>query len=196
MKTRPLRSRDVRERNEKLVLKLIYNRRGISQSEVAALTGLKPPTVFRIFTNLIDQGFIAECRTDRMVTEKKGRKPSFFCVNPAACYAVGLDFWWQSAAVLIVDFSGRPIHEDLVRFEVGIDADKMMRRIEGQVRVAFTINPDGSVSDPEVIEAEPPGYFEQSALRAIRHWKFQPKIAGGVAVAHQATQTIRYALQN
>ena len=138
MKTRPLRSRDVRERNEKLVLKLIYNRRGISQSEVAALTGLKPPTVFRIFTNLVDQGFIQECRIDRMVTEKKGRKPSFFCVNPGACYAIGLDFWWQSAAVLVVDFSGRPIHEDLVRFEVGIDADKMMSRIEGLIRSAVS----------------------------------------------------------
>ena len=106
MKTTPLRSGDVRARNEKLVLKLIYNQTGISQSEISTITGLKPPTVFRIFTSLIEQGFIVECRSNRKATEKKGRKPSFFCVNPDACYAIGLDFWWQSAAVLVTDFSG------------------------------------------------------------------------------------------
>jgi predicted NBD/HSP70 family sugar kinase len=136
MKTKPLRSRDVRERNEKLVLRLIYNRKGISQSEISTLTSLKPPTVFRIFTSLIDRGFIIECNTDRVVIEKKGRKPSFFCVNPDACYAIGLDFWWESAAVLVADFSGRPIYEDLVKFKVGIDAEMMMTRIEGLIQTA------------------------------------------------------------
>jgi len=137
MKTTPLRSRDVRERNEKLVLKLIYSQRGISQSEISTITGLKPPTVFRIFTSLIEQGFIVECSTGRVVTEKKGRKPSFFCVNADAGYAIGVDFWWQSAAVLVSDFSGRPIYEDLVKFKVGIDAEKMMQQIESLIRSAI-----------------------------------------------------------
>jgi predicted NBD/HSP70 family sugar kinase len=137
MKTTPLRSRDVRERNEKLVLKLIYNQTGISQSEISTITGLRPPTVFRIFTSLFEQGFIVACKSNREVTEKKGRKPSFFCVNPDACYAIGLDFWWQSAAVLVADFSGRPIYEDLVQFKVGIDAEKMMRQIEALIRSAI-----------------------------------------------------------
>jgi predicted NBD/HSP70 family sugar kinase len=137
MKTTPLRSRDVRERNEKLVLKLIYNQTGISQSEISTITSLKPPTVFRIFSSLIDQGFIAECSTDRVIAERKGRKPSFFCVKPEACYAIGLDFWWQSAAVLVTDFSGRPIYKDLVKFKVGIDAEKMMSQIESLIRSAI-----------------------------------------------------------
>ncbi len=137
MKTTPLRSRDVRERNEKLVLKLIYTQTGISQSEISKITGLKPPTVFRIFTSLIEQGFIIECSTDRVVADKKGRKPSFFCVNADACYVIGVDFWWQSAAVLVSDFSGRPIYNNVVKFKVGIDAEKMMRQIEGLIRSAI-----------------------------------------------------------
>ena len=137
MKTTPLRSRDVRERNEKLVLKLIFSQKGISQSEISTITSLKPPTVFRIFTSLIEQGFIIECSTERVVAEKKGRKPSFFCVNAQARYTIGLDFWWQSAAVLVADFSGRPLYEDLVRFEVGIDAEKMMQQIETLIRSAI-----------------------------------------------------------
>jgi len=127
----------VRERNEKLVLKMIYNQTGISQSEISTITGLKPPTVFRIFTSLIERGFIVECDTDRVMAEKKGRKPSFFCVNADACYTIGVDFWWQSAAVLVADFSGRPIYEDLVRFKVGIDAERMMQQIEGLIRSAI-----------------------------------------------------------
>lgn len=137
MKTTPLRSGDVRERNEKLVLKLIYNQTGISQSEISTITSLKPPTVFRIFTSLIEQGFIVECSTNRVVTEKKGRKPSFFCVNADACYAIGLDFWWKSAAVLVSDFSGRPIYENLVKFKAGIVAEKMMIQIESLIRSAI-----------------------------------------------------------
>jgi uncharacterized membrane protein len=50
--SKSLRSYDIRERNEQLIIILIYNRGGISQSEVVSLTGLKPSTVFRIFTSL------------------------------------------------------------------------------------------------------------------------------------------------
>ena len=83
----------------------------------------------------------------------------------------------------------------LVRVAPQYPQRALMRRKEGNVRVAFTINPDGSVSDARVIEAQPPGYFEQAALRAIRHWKFQPQLQGGVAVARQATQTISFTLK-
>jgi len=134
MPKKPLRSQDIRERNEKLVLRLIYTQDGISQSQVANITGLKPPTVFRIFTNLTDQGFIIECKTFQKLNDKKGRKPSFFCVNPDACYVIGVDFWLESAAVLIVDFSGRPVYKEVVKFEVGIKAEEMMNRIEVLMR--------------------------------------------------------------
>ncbi len=64
MEAKPLRSADIRARNEKLVLSLIRRQRGISQSQVAQLTGLKPPTVFRIFQVLEEQGFISNCVED------------------------------------------------------------------------------------------------------------------------------------
>ena len=48
----PLRAADIRERNEKIVLRLIHASRGqgLSQSEVVQSTGLKAPTIFRIFS--------------------------------------------------------------------------------------------------------------------------------------------------
>ncbi len=47
------------------------------------------------------------------------------------------------------------------------------RRIEGSVQVAFTIQPDGSVSDVRTISAQPEGLFEQAALAAASRWQFE-----------------------
>lgn len=44
--------------------------------------------------------------------------------------------------------------------------------IEGHVDVRFTVSLDGSVVDPEVIAAEPPGVFEQAALAAVSRWRY------------------------
>jgi protein TonB len=81
-----------------------------------------------------------------------------------------------------------------MRFPPRYPQRALMRHVEGKVVLRFTINPDGSVSDAEVIEAEPAGYFEQSALRAISRWQFHPKVVDGKAVSRIATQTISYRL--
>ncbi|EGV50442.1 energy transducer TonB [Candidatus Endoriftia persephone] len=83
----------------------------------------------------------------------------------------------------------------LVRIPPRYPRRALLRRSEGHVVVQFTIDPDGGVSDPKVVEAEPKGFFEQAALRAIRGWKFQPQLENGVAVARSATQTIRFSLK-
>lgn len=49
----------------------------------------------------------------------------------------------------------------------------LRRKIEGSVTVAFTIQPDGSVSSPRVVSADPPGLFEEAALVAAARWKFE-----------------------
>lgn len=56
------------------------------------------------------------------------------------------------------------------------------RKIEGWVDVMFTINPNGTVKEAVVLDAQPPGVFEQAALQAIRKWKYKPKIENGVPV--------------
>lgn len=47
------------------------------------------------------------------------------------------------------------------------------RRIEGSVLVAFTIQPDGSVSDARSLSAQPAGVFENAALAAAARWRFE-----------------------
>jgi protein TonB len=59
----------------------------------------------------------------------------------------------------------------------------LSRGIEGWVLVEFTISPAGTVKDPVVIDAEPSSIFNSAMLRAIRKWKYKPKIVDGTAVA-------------
>lgn len=70
----------------------------------------------------------------------------------------------------------------------------LTRKIEGRVKVLFTVSENGSVLDPKVIEADPPNVFNSSALRAIRKWKFRKKIADGKPVSWQSVQTIIFKL--
>ncbi len=56
------------------------------------------------------------------------------------------------------------------------------REIEGWVEVEFTISAAGTVKDPVVVAADPGSIFNRAALRAIRKWKYSPKIEDGVAV--------------
>lgn len=50
---------------------------------------------------------------------------------------------------------------------------------EGWVRLSFTINEIGGVEDVEVIEAEPKRIFDKEAKRALRKWKYKPKVVDG-----------------
>lgn len=53
------------------------------------------------------------------------------------------------------------------------------RGISGSVLVEFTVTETGAVEDVVVIESEPPGYFERSAIRAAQKFKYKPKVING-----------------
>jgi periplasmic protein TonB len=80
----------------------------------------------------------------------------------------------------------------IVRIEPHYPRDALLRNIEGWVQLRFTINPDGSVANPEVIAAEPPRIFNREAMRAILRWKFRPRIVDGKPVSRQAEQIIEF----
>ncbi len=56
------------------------------------------------------------------------------------------------------------------------------KRIEGWVLIEFSIGLTGAVEQPKVIDAKPSGFFEQSALEAVRKWKYKPTIKNGIPV--------------
>ena len=62
--------------------------------------------------------------------------------------------------------------------------------IEGWVQLSFNISPTGEVIDATVVNSEPKRIFDREALRAIKRWKYRPKIIEGVAQL-QTGQTVQ-----
>ncbi len=67
---------------------------------------------------------------------------------------------------------------------------------EGWVKVVFTITAEGGVVDASVVESSPRRVFDRSALRAIRKWRFQPRLVDGKPVKSRATQLIDFKLSS
>lgn len=135
MNRTPLRGDDVRIRNEKIVLHLVFRSNVISQSQIVQETGLKAPTVFRIFTKLEEEGYIRQCTADEIPEQptnqdRKGRRPSFYCVVPTCCYAIGVDFSTVAASVIAVDFANRVIHQESTEFIPGQGRAEILTAIE------------------------------------------------------------------
>jgi protein TonB len=68
--------------------------------------------------------------------------------------------------------------------------------VEGWVRVRFTVLPDGSTHDIEIIEASPEGYFEAHAIRSISRWRFRPAFRDGQAVSESVEHIVDYNLES
>lgn len=83
----------------------------------------------------------------------------------------------------------------LVRIEPTYPMRAKRMRLEGSVTLHFTINPDGSVRNVTVKNSKPKRIFDQAAVRAIKRWKFKPKMVGGKAVAQEGEQTIQFSLR-
>ena len=82
----------------------------------------------------------------------------------------------------------------IVRIEPQFPRDALVKGIEGWVVVEFTIEPDGTVSDPRVVDSNPRRIFDRNAVRAIYKWKFKPRIVDGQPVARRATQRLEFTL--
>lgn len=65
--------------------------------------------------------------------------------------------------------------------------------VEGWVRLRFTVQPDGSVSDVVIEEAEPASVFDSSAVDALRQWKFEPVERDGKKIAQRAEIRMKFA---
>ncbi|MGV8075606.1 MAG: energy transducer TonB [Syntrophobacteraceae bacterium] len=62
----------------------------------------------------------------------------------------------------------------------------------GRVVVKFLVKADGNVSRISVVEADPGGIFEQSALNAVCRWRFKPGRFRGDAVATWVVLPIQF----
>ncbi|WP_158100635.1 energy transducer TonB [Neiella marina] len=79
------------------------------------------------------------------------------------------------------DGDARPI----VRVEPKYPIKQATAGITGYVIMQFSILADGSTGDIEVIESQPKRAFERAAMRALKKWKYRPKLVDGKSVIQQ-----------
>lgn len=189
----PLRSNDIRQQNEKLVLNLIYSHRGISQSEVVNATGLKPPTVFRIFSTLEQDNLIRVSDGSTAPSDRKGRRPSPYVVVPEAHYSIGLDFWARTAAVAVFDFGARVVYQRSVNFREGVDAEEAVDQVVALIEEAVAeakIPPQKllgiGIGAPGVVDIESGVVLTYERIRGMNRFdvrsRIEPRFSVPVAI--------------
>jgi len=83
----------------------------------------------------------------------------------------------------------------LVQVEPKYPSQALARRIEGYVVVRLQVTKEGTVSEVEVIDADPKGVFEREAIRAAWRYKFKPKLVDGKPVEQVATLPFEFNLE-
>ena len=68
------------------------------------------------------------------------------------------------------------------------------RGVQGYVLLSLLISAAGEIEKVQVLEAEPAGIFEDSAVQGVRNWRFEPAQYQGRSVKVWARQRIRFDL--
>ena len=89
-----------------------------------------------------------------------------------------------------VDKPPQPVRQTAMQYPPKAKA----QGVEGYVLVSLLIGDNGEVQKVRVLESEPGGVFEQTAVNAIRQWRFQPAQYQGKNVKVWARQKIRFNL--
>ncbi len=84
------------------------------------------------------------------------------------------------------DMMARPI----VRVDPSYPPDAARDGVEGWVKLAFDLTPQGSVANISILDAEPKRVFDREARRALAKWKYQPRVEKGVPMAQTGLQVI------
>lgn len=69
-------------------------------------------------------------------------------------------------------------------------------RVAGFVKLRQEVSTGGRVSAVQVLEASPPGYFEESAIGAALRLTYEPHLVGGKPHCVVFTRTVEFKLHN
>ena len=64
--------------------------------------------------------------------------------------------------------------------------------VSGKVSLRIQVNPTGQVTAVRVLHADPPGYFEQSAIEAAQSFAYEPHIIDGTAVCFKVDRDVEF----
>ena len=91
------------EHNRHLILHEIRASSGVDRTSLAKITGLTAPAVFKIVTDLVDEGLIV---STRIREGARGQPRSVLTINPHAAYSLGLNVDRDRLCLVALDYAG------------------------------------------------------------------------------------------
>ena len=139
--------------------------------------------------------------------KKKARRPAAPIPNLGVSLS-GVDFGLPGLGDALADATTSLIGDvdDVVMTEDSVDdlpvpirrmpppypARAKAKGITGFVDVSLVIDASGRVSDVQIMEASPPGIFEDGVLATVKSWSFQPAMYQGQAVPIRVRLNLRF----
>ena len=93
-------------RTRGMVFDLIRAARTISRVELAASSGLTPPTISEVVRDLMTDGLVVEAGRG---ASTGGKPPTLLRLNPPARYAVGVQLERNACVIVVIDLAGRQV---------------------------------------------------------------------------------------
>ncbi|TLY89089.1 MAG: energy transducer TonB [Gammaproteobacteria bacterium] len=73
-------------------------------------------------------------------------------------------------------------------------APALTQHLAGSVVLEFTVDTSGETRDIHVVEATPPGVFDQAAINAVKRWRYAPPLVNGAAAEVPVRTRMRFEL--
>jgi predicted NBD/HSP70 family sugar kinase/biotin operon repressor len=124
----------LRESNREKVVKALQTLGVASRADIARWTGLSRSTVSSIVAELHDVGVVVDRENSGRGAAGSGRPPALIALDPAAGYALGVDFGKRHLAVALADLSHEVLGEQRVEMTDDYEAG------EGMVRAAELVD--------------------------------------------------------
>lgn len=83
----------------------------------------------------------------------------------------------------------------LTRMQPVYPVSARKKGIQGWVQVRFLVNEHGRAEEPFVVDADPPGTFNESVINCLAGWRFKPGTVDGLPVKVLAETVIRFELE-
>jgi protein TonB len=80
--------------------------------------------------------------------------------------------------------------EPLFRGSPEYPESALRKKLEGWVRLSFTVDAKGQVKAAKVVEAEPARVFDRAALSALATWRYKPHLTDGEPVDQMGNEVV------
>ncbi len=108
------------DHNQRITLHAIRVSGSLTRIDLANITGLTPPAIANITRRLLGEGLIEEAGRRR---GGRGQPPTKLVVNPAACYAIGINVDRDHVTIVLVDFAGQTLARTARELDFALPAD-------------------------------------------------------------------------